>query len=399
MSKSIINIKQSDTSPAADPLLANLEILWKKIEKHEKRNATLETKIKTLFDQFTIDVLPHEQRQCQQIATRIRHLIKFINKKSLSEQQQLELLNWIEHDIGAIEQHPFSDGLDIMSIRKSYNDALISSTKNHPPNEADVDLDQMRMMIDELFDGLLHLNDDELIALAQDPSLMAQHIENLQQELAQEEIEEEMFNEQAFTDEEAENFSDYFNDDFFTQPNKSNDNGLEKLFKSSQLNKMYKRLAFLLHPDKAKEPDQKIKNTALMHQLSDARKHKDAFTILKLYQQYVPEAEFTFDDETILAIDRLLQQKVQDLNAQHREIKQNDELPTLVWRRFSARSKKLTALNFLHHVDALEDEYLNADNLLTSIKTVRALGKVLTLRIEQQNRLFSRFRDPFEPPF
>ena len=256
----------------------------------------------------------------------------------------------------------------------------------------------MRMMLDELSDGRLQLSDEELIALAKDPSLIAQHIENLQQEHAQEELEAEMFNEQAFAD-EADDFYDFFNEDFFSQSQKSKDSGLEKLFKSSQLNKMYKRLAFLLHPDKELDAQKKIEKNALMHTLSDARKQKDAFTILKMYQQYVPEAEFIFDDETLLALHRLLEEKVQDLNTQHRDIKQSNAIQTLVWRKFSARSKKLTQLNFEHHIDDLETENFDADDLLTSIKTVRALGKFLTLRIEEKNAAYFNFGNPFSVPF
>lgn len=398
MNKSLINIKQKNVSSTADPKLQSLEKLWLKIEKHEKRNTTLEKKINTLFDQFTIDVLPHEKRQCQQTTILIQHLIKFIYKKSLSEQQRVELLDWIEHEISFIEQHPFAEGIDIESIRKSFTDALMKSAKNIPIDDSKIDLEEMRMMLDELSDGRLQLSDEELIALAKDPSLIAQHIENLQQEHAQEELEDEMFNEQAFAD-EADDFYDFFNEDFFSQSQKSKDSGLEKLFKSSQLNKMYKRLAFLLHPDKELDAQKKIEKNALMHTLSDARKQKDAFTILKMYQQYVPEAEFIFDDETLLALHRLLEEKVQDLNTQHRDIKQSNAIQTLVWRKFSARSKKLTQLNFEHHIDDLETENFDADDLLTSIKTVRALGKFLTLRIEEKNAAYFNFGNPFSVPF
>jgi len=398
MNKSIINIKQKSTSTSADPKLAKLEMLWQKIEKHEKRNATLNKKINTLFEQFTSDVLPHEKRQCQQTAVRIQHLIKFIFKKSLSEQQRVELLDWIEEEICFLEQHPFSQSVDIEGLRKSFTDALMNSSKTNPIDESKIDLDEMRMMIDQIFDGMLQLSDEELIALAKDPSLMAQHIEGLQQEMEQPEFEDEMFNEQAFAD-ENEDFTDFFNEDDSSQIKKSKDNGLEKLFKSSQLNKMYKRLAFLLHPDKELDPQKTTEKTALMHTLSNARKQKDAFTILKLYQQYVPEAEFTFDDETLVALNRLLEQKIQELNTQHKDIKQSNDIPALVWRRFAARSKKLTQANLDQHIISLEDEELDADDLLANIKTVKALGSFLTLRIEQKNRSFLNFDDPFSVPF
>lgn len=397
MNKSIIKIKQINTSTAADPKLESLGKLWQKIEKHEKRNAALQKKINSIYELFTIDVLPQEILQCQQTAIRIKHLIKFINKKSFSDLQRLELLDWIEYEISSIEQHPFSEGIDIEGLRKSFSDALVISAKNNQLNE--LGLEEMRQMVDDLFSGMLQLSDEELIALAKDPSLMAQHIENLQQEIDQEEFEDEMFNEEAFTDDEDDEFGHFFNEDFFTQSKKSKDNSLEKLFKSSKLNKMYKRLAFLLHPDKEQDPHKKIEKTALMHILSDARKQKDAFTILKLYQKYVPEAEFTFDDETLLALNRLLEEKVQDLNTQHRSIKQSNTTATLVWRQFSAPSKKLTKLNFDQHIKNLADENLDAEDLLANIKTAKGLRNFLTLRIENRNSSRFNFDNPFTLPF
>lgn len=392
MTESLIKIKSQQTENESDPRFIQLENLWKKIEKHEKRNANLTKKMAKLFQDFEQNVLPLEQRQCQQMSQQILHLTKFVSKKTLKLDQRDELFEWIDSDITFLESHPFAHDVDTMALRQTLTDTLSQFAKKNPLSDSEENLALMREMLDDMFDGQLELTDEQLAALARDPSLMQQHIDQLHQKIQDE---DQLPQDEDFDDEDDEYdpFADFFNEhqQHLKQECELEQSGLEKLFKSSQINKMYKRLAFLLHPDKEQDQTKKAEKHQLMHQLTDARIRKDAFVILKLYQQYVPDAEFSFNDDTLEAMEKLLQNKVNALNHDHTQLKQSNDLPALVWRKFSARSKKATQQNFEQHISALEEDYHDSIAITKKFKTVKALSTHLSHRIREKEMSFFNF--------
>lgn len=400
MNESLIKITSQKSENKSDPRLIQLEKMWKKIEKHQKRNANLEQKIAKLFQDFEQEVLPYEQRQCQQTAQQILHLISFIPKKTLNIDQRNELFEWIDSDLTFLESHPFAQNTDTVALRQTLTDALTKFAKANPIPESDEDLDPIREMLDDIFDGQLELSDEQLRAIAKDPSLMQQHIEQLHEKMQQETAQQQGPFDDVDNDED-DPFADFFNQQrqHFDQVSQTQRSGLEKLFKSSQINKMYKRLAFLLHPDKEQDKTKKAEKHQLMQQLSDARTRKDAFVILKLYQQHVPDAEFSFDDDTLAAMEKLLQQKINDLNAGHSQLKQSNELPALVWRKFSARSKKATQQNIEQHIAELEVEYNDSIAMTNEFKTVKSLAKHLSQRISEKEFSLFHFAGSFDEIF
>lgn len=149
--------------------------------------------------------------------------------------------------------------------------------------------------------------------------------------------------------------SDFFQQDFAQDDDQhqyaknTRQKSLDKLSKAEQLNKIYKRLASLVHPDKEQDPGKKAQKHVLMQTLSEARKNNDAFTLLQLYQTHINEGEFAIDSDTLSSIQALLREKLHSLDDELHQAKSNNELSSLVWRKFSGRSKKQTEHNFKIH--------------------------------------------------
>ncbi len=371
----------SDDTRESDPQLLALTKLWEKIEKHEKRNERLRDKMDQLFAEFNQQVLPYEHKQSQQVARQIIHLTKFIDKKSLSHEQRAELFAWIESEIAYLESHPFAEGINTAEMRESLDKAIGDFSRANPITlTPEIKLD-MRDMLDDMFAGQLDLSDEQLQAIVEDPAVLQQFVQEQLGEQAEDEYTDE--NDDFFADHEFEDF--FHHHDHREKAAQRKDSQLNQLFKSSQLNKMYKRLATQLHPDKEMDPLKKAEKHQLMQTLSLARKNKDAFALLKLYQQYVPDADFSFDPQTLTAMEQLLKQKVVGLNQDHQKLKQSNELPALVWRKLSARSKKMTKANIEQHIVALDKEYADSQAFIRQHSTVKMVGKLLSQRIKQKS--------------
>lgn len=367
--------------------------LWSKIEKRQKRNQTFVIKKEQLLKQFKETVLPTEQAHGQQAFELVEFLVTFLTRKSFSQNQREELLYWIEDKLNYIRNHPFLSDFDHEALQKKVNDAMLIYSQSQNLEIEAQDIEQVRREIELMFDNNMHLSDEEITNLIRDPSLLSKFVEQMNDALNKQE---------ASANNESEHHSDSF-EDFFGQQNEEDDfqqhtsqdsrqKDLNKLFKNGQLNKIYKKLATLLHPDKEQDPVKKVQKHVIMQELSAARKNKDAYTLLKLYQAHIDDGEFSFDAETLRSMQVFLEEKLYQLDDELVASKSNSDMSTLVWREFSQRSKKLTEQGFKQRIAELEEECKQQSILMKHNTSVAKMKKTLQQRIDDQ-----RLWDDLEP--
>jgi len=360
-----------------------LSALWIKIEKHQKRNANFTKKRTKLFEQFKQEAQPSEQKLADAITAQVEHLIHFLSKKSLTDKQRNELLEWVSSDIDYLATHPFSEGIDVADLREKINIELTLLAETLDQTVDEESIAELANMLDEMFDGEMQFDREELIELIKNPALIQEHVqrfhEKMHEEAAADDEYNAEFNEDFFEDFDYQNYSD-----FSERENKHELGILEKLFKGSQLNKMYKRLASKLHPDKESDATKKAIKHDLMQQLASARENKDVFTLLTLYHEHIDDDSFNFDAETLTAIEALLSKKVSELNTELRELKSADTPEAIVWEHFNGRSNKITTENIAIHTDRIEDEVVSINQFIVSTTTLKALKTELNSRIKDR---------------
>ncbi|MFT5759012.1 MAG: hypothetical protein ACI9LM_003761 [Alteromonadaceae bacterium] len=380
----------SDKKPSS-----KLSSLWLKIEKHQKRNANFNKKTLVIFNKFKQEALPFEEKQAELIAAQVEHLIPSISKKSLSSPQRDELLDWITSDIDYLDSHPFSEKIDASSLRNKVNKELGKLAKNQEKPITDDTIIELQNMLNDMFNGELQLERDELIDIIKNPEQLEKYIKDFCENIKDQ---EEQFDDDIGSPEEAFEDERYYQeyDNFEQHTGEKTLNTFEKLFKGSQLNKIYKRLASKLHPDKESDADKKLIKHDLMQQLATARKNKDVFTLLTLYHEHIDDDSFHFDTETIAAIESLLEKKVSELNYELRELKSSDTPEVIVWRHFSGRTNKITSHNIENHINQLKDEFDTVNQSIADTKTVKTLKFALNTRIRERESSFFNFGGSFE---
>ena len=379
--------KKNSSSKANDPLAKK----WLEIEKKQKRNANLKRKMTDLYQVFKDDILDEERRLVELLGQETRHLMSFLSRKSFTQWQKEELANWIESNLETLSTHPFGNADLANDIRNEYSDFLVASAES---NDKDIDLDEeslaeMRELCEEMFLGELSFSDEQLANFIRDPETFKQAFQAFLE---------------AKHDEDAEGlFGDDSQDDYSTEEpyeehsreEVQQQNKLKSLFNSSNLNKLYKILANRLHPDKERNEHLRAEKSELMAQLVKAKKDKDAYTIISMFHQFVPESELSLFDgnnqELSEALIKLLNEKLKTLDQENHEQKYNSSLESLIWQKFSGRSKKIIQENIDCHLADLEDSHTRLNYYIHEVTTVKLLKEILSERYEQNS--FNPFAD------
>ena len=372
-----------------------LQSLWQLIEKHQKRNAAFTKKLAANYQQFEEVVLPYEQTQIMWLGSKVDHLASFLVRKSLSEAERVELTDWISEELGYLQEHPFNSPEAFEQLNKRVKAQLLLSQQQQLDKISSAELAQLKDSLSAEFDTEFDLSDDEFKALILDPNKIYEYLDAHE---ASEEAEET----DELENDEEDIFDDHFFNDFYQRFHQSDEQDkaeeklkhseLDKLFKGSQLNKMYKRLASKLHPDKELDPKLKQQKHLQMQVLAEARRHKDVFTILQLYLSHFDD-DPTFDKATLTNLLPLLEEKVRNLNAEYRALQHNDQIETLVWRKFKARSKKLIREEMEAHCHELDSECAAIDEFIRDCTTVKSIKAELRARINDKNTFGNPFAD------
>ena len=365
---------------------------WQQIEKKQKRNATAKAKIEKLYQIFQDEILPEEQKVVELLAQETRHLMTFLSRKSFTQWQREELQSWIESNLETLAQHPFGDHELFTAVNREYGDHLAVEAKkfNSDVEFSSDDIAQMREMTNEMFQGAKKFTDEELLAFMRDPAIFQQAFRDFMEEM-EDNLEESMEGDDSFFD-DGEDFSDYYSNGeqhYQGEQQVKKQGNLKSLFNSSKLNKLYKILANKLHPDKEKNVHLKDEKSELMTTLVKAKKNKDAFTIISMFHQFVPESELTLfdgsDEELTEALITLLNEKSHQLDKENDDNKYRDGIKSMVWQKLNGRSKKATQENIDIHIKDLEDSHTRLNYYIHEVKTVKLLKEILSERYEQHH--------------
>lgn len=378
MTIKLTTTKQTDNIKDSS-LVVSIKNLWQKIEKKQNKINSQKKKIAQLYQEFQTQILPYEQEMFIQVQALIITLLPFVSRKSLSELHREVLLDWINQELNFIETNPFAMDVDIDNLRDTLQQQLLILADRNPFEENTENLQQFALMLEEMFGEKLQLNEQEISEIARDPSKLQDYIERMH---AQAEEELKFVDQDSDFYDEYEKYDEPFEHTDQTGNSKHAQLTLDKLFKSSELNKIYKRLATKIHPDKEIDDKLKAEKQVLMQQLSAARKANDVFTILLMYQTHCDESDISFDDTTLLAIQKLLGERVRTLEREHYQLSVPSTPEGMVWKQFSGRSKKATANNFAEFIAQRQEISESCHVMVDDITNLKILKEYLNDRID-----------------
>lgn len=361
---------------------------WSQVEKKQKRNINYKNKIIKFHTQFKEEVLPSEVKLCEMIEKETRHLMKFLSRKSFTQWQREELVHWIDDNINRLLEHPFAPARLAETLHEDYLALVIDADSTMIDKEEAMDPDnllEMRMLLTS-FDIEDEFTDEELANFISDPLSFKAFFEKKMAENMEKKAEEAL----DFEDDDAffeEMEDDYVNgNDFnhFKQANQTHQKKLKDLFNASLLKKCYKKLANILHPDKEQDPELKEKKSDLMAILVQAKKEKDAFTIISMYQEHVPDNDLNLDEDVSAELIALIDEKLQRLDAEYTDFKHEPNIENMIWQKLGGRSKKIMIEKRSLHLSQLNQACDSLDAMIKNSKNMKQLQAHLSDRYDDR---------------
>ena len=364
MDLSVQKNKKRKEKKRSQSLEQRFNTAWRRLVKQQQKNEQLQTDIRA----FAADIrhrIAAEEQSCNTARYHlIEHLLGFYSRKSLAQWHREILLEWINDHFLELTCNPFSHDLDLASLQKNIGEVVqkihpeFFAEANHKPNNksqddpADAEESGTEDMFADLF-AEFEQDDDE-----DEPD-----------NFDQDSVFEEFFREQQQQEEQEE------------QERKD----INQFLKSSSINKMFRKIAGVLHPDREQDPTQREQKNQLMAELVAAREDNDIPKIFTLYNDHVGESPLgqLNDEEELLKVIQLLKHQYEFLRDDEQQILSDNPRDGLIYEYFYR--KKQTQLDadlkqHLRFINEARDEY---EQFVAQITSLSKLKPILQARFDQ----------------
>lgn len=369
--KSLSNTPISVAFSTKEPSHNQLDELWNKIDKYERRNLKAEQKIDCLFVEYEKSVFPHEKTLGHTQCAWVKQLLTFLARKELNIETRKQLMRIIEDELNELQEYysfyNLSEFEGLCDEYAIYYDKMFKKEKQRELDRACQEFENLmkvsfghdvnlpHKLIRETLKSGGTFEIESLIAsihdafLAQNPDILAEQEDPDWQDFS--------FDYSESEDEEALK--------------------IKEIFKGTQLNKMYKRVANVIHPDKERDPLKKAEKHHLMQTLAKAKRENDVITLIRLFSTYVPDAQYVLDENTQQQITHLFEMKIRELNRDHRDLFHHQGIKSHIWKQFSATSQKKTQQKIQTHIAEIERITVLLNKRIEKMTTLKQMNHYL----------------------
>ncbi len=380
-----IPLSSLTTTPFSKNKKSKLNHLWEKVVKKQRRNQRYQAKLDDFYHDFKASTEEQEQAVCLMTERWIHHLLSFSPRKTIKGAQREELYNWIQEELSILEANPFNP-VNTVELREAFNQALMADTSNQPDTDSITEgqLDDFREEISMMLGHDIDISDEQLLEMVKNPQKFHDHLQALMTETMEEALPEEGDDIHWGTD------------DFFSQEDEQISasspytEASRALYSDKRITKLYRQLAMLLHPDRETNDNKKAEKSALMQQLSQAKKEKDVITLLLMAQRYLPDHEFIMDNDMIEHLKATLEEKIRHLNTEYSELQHGHDLKSIIWQKFGGGNKAGREQALKQYRNTLQREENELLEKCQEVRTVKQLQQQLKERINN-----SRFEAQF----
>ena len=357
---------------------------WQRVLKAKQNNEKIKRDVEVFADKIRQQIESIEISYTTAFYSNTEQLIGFLSRKSLPQWQRYELYQWIGDNLNILTYHPFVDHLDIPALLDRFRemmpeqmmeeDAFIPDedpVDSKTPDDPDSDESSQEEkggtmdMFEELFD---------------DADLNKKNEDITEEEDLFEQFYEEIFEEQqAYEDERKKEIQ-----------------ALDQVLKASSMNKMFRKIAARLHPDREQDPDKKAQKHQQMSALVDARDKRDVLTLFALYEQHVGEPFDQLIDTDHQHLTTLLEHQLMLLEEEREQL--IDEIPKsgMIYRRFHKPTKAKVSAHVRSHIKDLEGKIDTLETFASHVTSLKKLKPYLEERYDMnQNFLANMIDNPF----
>lgn len=257
------------------------------------------------------------------------HLISFFSRKSLTQWQRHTLMDWVVQYLQNMQNNPFGSHLDMEPIRQRLSEVLDAT-------------DQPSV---QPMDDFAHDDYDEPLSDWEG--------------FLSEDMFEELFEKFEQTHE---------------QQRQDESQALRLLMKSSYVNRLFRKVAGVLHPDKERDEAARQDKNRLMGELIHARDTNNIPRIFSFYAEYVGQSPVQELGEDLASVTQILERQYVYLCDLKERILDEDPLTDALYRQFHRKTPAATqrAINkHLTETSTHTNALLALPQEVTSLKTLK----------------------------
>lgn len=336
---------------------ALFEKAWKRVISQQKKNSKLREELKAFSERVSEAIQDQEKAYVNTLYQTCEHLLVFYGRKSLTQWQRQVLMDWIADYISTIRNNPFAADLDLAPLLQQV-DAMLA--KVHPE------------MMPELSGAIDSADADNY----QEPSDAAddERMDDMFEDLFAE------FGQDADFDEQ-DSF-DFGRQQAFEEERQAKEQALNKLMKGSSINKLFRKVARVLHPDLEQDEDARAEKNRLMGELVQARDSKDIVGLFALYTEHVGKSPLEDLGGDLAGATELLQRQYEFLRDEQEDMPYEDPFAGVLYERFHKKTDKATWRNIEAHLSDLKQDMANLRLFREQATSVNKLKPYLEARLE-----------------
>lgn len=340
---------------------------WRKVTQYERRNEKAAVKVNTLYQEYEQRVMPHDRKMGDTRCRWLRHLMSFLDSKELKRKDLQLLFEYVDDQLSQMLDFSFFYDPDMLRSLtehlEHYGEALFRKERKQALEQI---CHEFSLIIKEAFGEDVKVPYSQLRAALNSGNQEA--MEQLFEQLREKYVASQTGREDAPGDKEPEWQDFEFN---YSPDENASTSTIREIFRGSQLSKIYRQIARIVHPDREQDPLKKEEKHRLMQQLVKARKEGDVVTLVTMYGEFVPDGDILLDSEALEHVDHLLSMRLRVLNHAHRDIFHGQGFKTCVWKQFSASSKKQTREKMALYIRDVHNEIKQVEKDIQHFNTPR----------------------------
>lgn len=317
---------------------SHLRELQDKVVQYERRNEKATVKVNALYQEYEKVVMPHDRKMGDTRCLWIRHLMSFLDSKEIKRKERQLLFEYVDDQLRQMHDFPFFYDSDMLRSLTEHLDQYGENLFRKERKQALEQIcDEFSLMMKETFGEDVEVPYSQLRE-----ALNSGNSESMKRLVEQ--LREAYFARQTDREDEAgEKEPEWRDFGFNYTPDEHDDtSAIREVFRGSQLSKIYRQIARVVHPDREQDPLKKEEKHRLMQQLVKARNEGDVVALVTMYGELVPDGDISLDSDALKHVAHLLSMRLRMLNNTHRDIFNGQGFKTCVWKQFSASGKKKT---------------------------------------------------------
>ena len=317
---------------------------------------------------FRAHILPRETRFTTACSALTMRLMDHFEHARLNGARQALLSLWITDNLYSLNAHPFVSDTQRSALSQRWQTIQIeeSNRADEPPSSSG----QTRS-------GSLNdaLDEDEL---DEDDVIFDFGWHNSGSARAQDEAAVTPEHDEAWSSTDRPTQADGHEDDAPADV----DAKVSELENRLSIDRLFRQLARVLHPDREQNETVKAEKHELMSQCLKARRDRDINTLLTLYCQHVgnlPDDLSANDHEELI---KALQIQLRRLQIEFSQERFADPLRVQIVERYSGGDEQETLQRVMHHAQSLDTESEQLDTLRQNLDSDKSLVEALDARRE-----------------